>query len=78
MESKDRYLDNNNHKYKKDIILIGVYPTNTFSKKDAIEINSKLKTICGKYNTSFIDVLALSLNEKYYLFFIAFFVYDTQ
>lgn len=53
--------------YEKDIILIGVYPTNTFSKKDAIEINSKLKTICGKYNTSFIDVLALSLNEKYYL-----------
>ena len=25
MESKDRYLDNNNHKYKKDIILIAAF-----------------------------------------------------
>lgn len=53
--------------YKKDIILIGLYPAYNFSKSDAIEVNSKLKIICGKYNASFIDILAISLNSKYYL-----------
>ena len=53
--------------YKKDIILIGLYPTEKLLKKDAIEINTKLKTICGKYNANFIYILAITLNEKYYL-----------
>ena len=45
MESKDRYLDNNNHKYKKDIILIAAFVIiaviafvviNHFVKKDGV------------------------------------------
>ena len=53
--------------YDKDIIVIGLYPANDFAKKDAIEVNSKLKAICGKHNAFFLDILALSLDEKYYL-----------
>ena len=51
MESKDRYLDNNNHKYKKDIILIAAFVIiaviafvviNHFVKKDGafVQINT--------------------------------------
>lgn len=53
--------------YEKEISVIGLYPAYNFNKKDAIEINSRLQKICGKYNASFIDILALSINEKYYL-----------
>lgn len=53
--------------YEKDIIVIGLYPGFNFEKKDAIEVNSKLKAICGKYDTYFIDILALALNKDYYL-----------
>lgn len=53
--------------YDKDIIVIGLYPGYNFEKKDAIEVNSKLKTICGKYDTYFLDILALALNKDYYL-----------
>ena len=47
MESKDRYLDNNNHKYKKDIILIAAFVIiaviafvviNHFVKKDGASL----------------------------------------
>lgn len=53
--------------YEKNIVVIGLYPAYNFNKKDAIEVNSKLKNLCGKYNISFVDIIALSLNEKYYL-----------
>lgn len=53
--------------YEKKVIVIGVYPAYKFDKKDAIEVNSKLKILCGKYNVDFLDVLAISLNPKYYL-----------
>lgn len=53
--------------YEKDIIVLGLYPANNLTKKDAIEINSNLKKICGEYNAYFLDIIALSLNEKYYL-----------
>ncbi len=53
--------------YEKKLIVIGLYPAYKFDKKDAIEVNSKLKVLCGKYNVDFLDVLAISLNEKYYL-----------
>ena len=53
--------------YDKDILVLGLYPANNFSKKDAIEVNSKLKTLCGKHNAFFLDIIALSLHEEYYL-----------
>ena len=53
--------------YDKDILVIGLYSANNFSKKDAIEVNSKLKTLCGKHNAFFLDILGLSLHEEYYL-----------
>ena len=53
--------------YDKDILVIGLYSANNFSKKDAIEVNSKLKILCGKHNAFFLDILGLSLHEEYYL-----------
>ena len=53
--------------YDKPIIVIGLYPANNLSKKDAIEINSRLKVLCGKHNASFLDIISLSLHEEYYL-----------
>lgn len=55
------------HFYKKDIIFIGLYPAVNLKKSDVIEINSKLKILCGKYNINFLDIIALSLKEEYYL-----------
>lgn len=51
--------------YDKKIILIGLYPTSNILQKDIIEINTRLKKVCGQYNTYFVDVLALSLNKEY-------------
>ena len=53
--------------YEKQIIVLGVYPAKSFDKKDAIEVNSKLKILCGEYNALFLDILATSLHEEYYL-----------
>lgn len=51
----------------KKIIVIGLYPAYNFTKKDAVEINSQISKVCGKYNVNFLDILAISLNEDYYL-----------
>ena len=58
MESKDRYLDNNNHKYKKDIILIAAFVIiaviafvviNHFVKKDGAFVQIKVDlTLCHR------------------------------
>ena len=61
------FLKNIREFYDKQIIVIGVYPALQFSKKDAIEVNSKIKVLCGKYNTQFLDIIATSLHEEYYL-----------
>lgn len=53
--------------YEKKIILLGLYSANNFSQNDAIKVNEKLKIICGKYDVVFIDILALTLKEDYYL-----------
>ena len=53
--------------YQKDIIFIGLYPAINFKKSDVVEVNSKLKLLCGKYNINFLDILALSLKKDYYL-----------
>lgn len=53
--------------YQKDIIFIGLYPAVNFKKSDVVEVNSKLKLLCGKYNINFLDILALSLKKDYYL-----------
>ncbi len=53
--------------YDKDIVVIGLYPAYNFLKKDAIEVNAKLKTLCGKYNTYFLDIIDFPLHEEYYL-----------
>lgn len=53
--------------YEKDIVVIGLYPAYNFTKKDAVEINSQISKVCGKYNVNFLDILAISLNEDYYL-----------
>lgn len=63
----EELLKNIREFYEKDIIVIGLYPAFNFQKKDVIEVNSKLKTICGKYDVYFLDILALSLNANYYL-----------
>lgn len=61
------FLKNIREFYDKQIIVIGVYPALQFSKKDAVEVNSKLKVLCGKYDATFLDILATSLHEEYYL-----------
>lgn len=53
--------------YDNKIIVISLYPAYNFFKKDAVDVNEKLKKLCGKYNASFLDILALSLNNEYYL-----------
>lgn len=53
--------------YDKKIIIVGLYPAYKFDQKDAIEINSLLKKIAGKYDALFLDILAYYLNESYYL-----------
>lgn len=53
--------------YKKDIILLSLYKSDKLSKNNVVSINNKLKVICGKYDAYFIDVLGLSLNNKYFL-----------
>lgn len=53
--------------YQEKIIVLSLYPAYNFDKNDTIELNSRLKVICGKYNAFFIDVLAISLNKDYYL-----------
>lgn len=53
--------------YEKDIIIIGLYPAYNFTKKDAITLNSKLKVLCGKYDANFFDIIAIALNQNYYL-----------
>ena len=61
------FLKNTREFYNDSIVVLGVYPANKFNKKDAIEVNSKLKILCGKYNALFLDVLAFSLHDEYYL-----------
>lgn len=70
----DKYLEDMNKLlteirkfYDKKIIMIGLYEAYNFKKRDVIEINDKLKRICGKYNVIFFDCLGLSLNKEYYL-----------
>lgn len=67
LKEMDNLLSKIREFYKKDIIVIGLYPANNLTKKDVIEINFNLKKICGKHNAHFIDIIALSLNEEYYL-----------
>lgn len=52
--------------YDNNIIVIGLYPAYNLLKKDVIDINFKLKTICGKYNTSFLDILPYYLHKEYF------------
>ena len=53
--------------YDKKIIIVGLYPAYKFDQKDAVEINTSLKKLAGKYNALFLDILAYYLNESYYL-----------
>lgn len=53
--------------YDKKIIILGLYPAYKFDQKDAIEINSSLKKICGKYDAYFLDIIAYHLNKAHYL-----------
>ncbi len=53
--------------YDKDIIIMGLYPALKFSKNDTLNINSKLQKIADMYNAKYMDLLPISLNEKYYL-----------
>ena len=48
------------------IIVIGLYPANNISKNTIIDINKRLKVICGKYNVNFIDILPFTINKDYY------------
>ncbi len=62
-----RFLTNLRSFYTKKIIIIGIYPAYKLDKKDVIEINDKLKKLCGKYQAVFYDCLGIALNAKYYL-----------
>ena len=53
--------------YDKKIIIIGLYPAYKFDQKDAVEVNSSLKKIAGKYDCLFLDIIAYYLNDSYYL-----------
>lgn len=53
--------------YDKEIIVIGLYPAYKLSQKDVVDINKQLQVLCGKYNSLFLDVLAISVNPDYYL-----------
>lgn len=53
--------------YNQKIVVISLYEAYNFKMQDAIELNNQLKKICGKYNASFLDVLAISLKSTYYL-----------
>lgn len=63
----NKFLKNLREFYDGKIVIIGLYPAYNFNKKDAVEVNSKLQVLCGKYSASFLDILALSLNPEYYL-----------
>ena len=54
---------------KADVITIsiGLYPAYNFEKKDAIEVNNKLKKEAGKYNCLFYDIYPFYLNNSYFL-----------
>jgi lysophospholipase L1-like esterase len=53
--------------YNDKIIVIGLYPTDTLSKSDILDINKNLNMLCSKYNAIFIDIFDLSLNQDYFL-----------
>lgn len=67
LEDMDKLLTEIRKFYDKKIIMIGLYEAYNFKKRDVIEINDKLKRICGKHNVIFFDCLGLSLNKEYYL-----------
>ena len=53
--------------YDKEIVVISLYPAYNFERKDAIEINRGLSKIAAKYNSKYLDIIAYSLNESYFL-----------
>ena len=74
----DRYIDNFllNYKnvlatirsfYDKTIIILGVYPAYNLDKNTVININNKIKELSLTYETKFLDLLPVSLNNNYYL-----------
>ena len=63
----NKFLKSLREFYDEKIVVIGLYPAYNFNKKDAVEVNSKLQILCGKYNASFLDILAISLKPEYYL-----------
>ena len=67
IKEMDKFLSAVREFYNKKIIVVGLYPANNFTKKDAIEVNENLKKLCGKYNASFIDIISISQKEEYYL-----------
>ena len=52
--------------YNKNIIIVGLYPTKDLNTNLIYSINNNLKQIASQNNTSFIDIMALSMNPKYY------------
>ena len=53
--------------YDKEIVLISLYPAYNFERKDAIEINKGLNKLAAEYNSKYLDIIAYSLNESYFL-----------
>ncbi len=63
----NKFLSSIREFYDKDIVVIGLYPANKFTQKDAVDVNYKLKKLCGKYDAVFLDIIALSLNKDNFL-----------
>ena len=72
-ENVNKYLDYYNRFcyelrsfYDKDVIVLGLYPSDKLNKNIVYALNKNIKKICMKHNLKFIDLMALSLNEKYF------------
>ena len=53
--------------YDKEIVLISLYPAYNLKNKDVIEINQGLNKLAAEYNSKYLDIIAYSLNESYFL-----------
>ena len=53
--------------YDGKIIILGVYPAYNLDKNTVITINKELQKLSLTFQTTFLDLLPISLNSKYYL-----------
>ena len=52
--------------YHDRIYIIGLYPVYDFKKSRVIELNNKLRMLCGKYSVMFIDIFPYTMDKNNY------------